>query len=512
MIDFEIYIMKIFSAEQIKSADQYTILHEPVSSIQLMERAATACKDWILKHKKSTETFYLFCGNGNNGGDGFALARMLYLSGKNTYVFTPLSKSFSEDAKINLDKLKQISGIEIRDLQEIFDFQFSENSIFIDALFGTGLNRNLDGEMAEIIQQINRYPQYKLAIDLPSGLFADHLNPPNFTVFKADETLSFQFWKKTFLHPETAIYCGNIHILDIHLHQDYISQTTTHQYNIDLDIIKNFYRPRNPFSHKGDFGKVCIVGGSFGMMGAEVLAVKAALKSGSGLTYALAPKCGYEILQTSCPEAMYLYGGENNIHHFNALENFSLGIGPGLSKQPEVAHALLSFLKTYTKPLVLDADALNILSDIPDGYHLIPKSSIITPHPKEFERLFGKTDNSYQRLDLAIKKAQELHITIVLKGHRTQIISPKGEVFYNITGNAGLSKGGSGDVLTGIITSLLAQQYSPLEASIFGVWLHGKAADLAILEIAQESLLATDVIQHISKAFRFLNESLSSSS
>ncbi len=493
--------MKIFTTDQIQQADQFTIAQEPITSTHLMERAAQVCSIWLLFHLKTKNQFAIFCGNGNNGGDGFAIARMLYLKGKDVKVFTYLQQPFSDDAKINLDKLKNFSGIEIFDLENTNPSDLLDKDIIIDALLGSGLNRNVEGKLTHLINTINTLPNYKVAIDLPSGIYADKNIEKDAVVLQVDETLSFQFWKKAFLHPETEKICGQVHILDIGIHPDFTRNTPSKSFVIDDQSVRKMYKPRFRFSHKGNYGKACIIGGSFGKIGAIILSVKAALRTGSGLTYALAPKCGYDIIQSTCPEAMYLYGGGNFVDNFKVEEDFCIGIGPGLSTNDEVQRYLVQFLENYLQPLVLDADALNIISLEPERLKLIPKNSILTPHPKEFARLFGNTKDSFDRLHLAIEKAKEMQIYIVLKDHRTQIITPDAEVFYNINGNVGLAKGGSGDVLTGIITSLLAQGYPPKEAAIFGVWLHGKAADLAVEETAEESLIASDVINSISKVF-----------
>ena len=497
--------MKIFSAEQIRKCDEFTTANEPILSINLMERAAQSCVDSLLKKFGYEQTFHIFCGNGNNGGDGFAIARMLYYCGFDVNIFIDKAiLKFSKDAEINFSKVKQISGIDVFHFDEVKNFDFKGNSLIIDAVFGSGLNRNLEGKTAEIIKLLNQLPFPKFSIDIPSGLFADKVLDENSTVFKADETLSFQFWKKAFLHPETGIYCGKVNVLDIGLNQKFIEKEPAENFVIDEDLIRKIYKPRNEFSHKGTYGKTTIVAGSFGKMGAAVLATKAALKSGSGLTFTLAPKCGYEILQTTCPEAMYLYGGEDFVSYFDVDEHSVVGIGPGLGTDPETENTFLQFLKNYRRPLVLDADALNIISKSTENLKLIPKNSIITPHLKEFERLFGKTLNSFERLELAQKKSDELEIYIVLKDHRTQIITPENKVYYNITGNSGMAKGGSGDVLLGIITSLLAQNYTPENACIFGVWLHGYAGDFAAEKHSRESMLPSDLIENLGEVFKFL--------
>lgn len=495
--------MKIFTAEQIRQCDQYTLKNEPVASLQLMERAAQSCVDWISENCNYHRSFAVFCGNGNNGGDGFAIARMLYLKGFDVDVFTNSKAGFSADAQSNFKTLKEISGISVMNFKEAGNYRFDSRTVIIDALFGTGLSRELQGEMKGLIELLNAQNNIKISIDVPSGLFADKMSSGNPVIFTADYTLSFQFWKKAFLHPETGKYAGKVHILDIRLSEDYIAETETDDFVIH-DRVKNIFRPRNEFSHKGTYGKATIIGGSYGKIGATVLATRAALKTGAGLTFTLAPKCGYEILQISNPEAMFVGGGEDVIDTFDPDENSVLGIGPGLGTGKKTSQSFLEFLGNYSKPLILDADALNIISEDAGNLQLIPKKSIITPHPKEFERLFGATENSFKRLELAKTKARELDIYIVLKDHHTQVVTPQGQVYYNITGNSGLAKGGSGDILTGILTSFLAQNYSAKEAAILGVWFHGKAAEYASERCSKEAVLPTDVIQAFGSVFEEL--------
>ncbi|AZA93328.1 Nicotinamide nucleotide repair protein [Chryseobacterium nakagawai] len=498
--------MKIFTAEQIRSWDQFTISHEPISSIQLMERASTVVANWISEHCKVHRKAVLFCGNGNNGGDGLAVARMLYLKGFDVDVFVNDPKGkFSEDASVNLERLREISEISVRKFDEVEHYPLDDNTIIIDALFGTGLSRPLADGYKELVDWINRKDTIKISIDVPSGLSTDAFFDRDSVVLKANYTLSFQCWKRSFLHPETGRYTGKVIILNIGLSEEYHENTETDYWVTDDSFAVSLFNPRNEFAHKGNYGKAIIIGGSYGKMGAAVLATKSVLKTGAGLTFALAPQCGYEVLQTSCPEAMFIEGGQQFISDFNIDKENTIGIGPGLGNHKDTQTGLLKFLKDYQSPLVLDADALNIISEDQKNHQLIPEKSIITPHPKEFERLFGKTENSFKRLELARVKAKELGIYIVLKDHHTQIITPVGDVYYNLTGNAGLAKGGSGDILTGILTSLLAQGYSEKNTCIFGVWLHGKAADFAAEKHSKESMLPTDVIDELGNVFTELN-------
>lgn len=498
--------MKVFTAEQIRKWDRFTISQEPVSSIQLMERASEALAGWISENCKNHKKIAVFCGTGNNGGDGLAVARILYMKGFDVDIFMKNIKGkVSDQASVNLKRLRDLSGISVREFKEADQYNFDSKTIIVDAMFGTGLSRPLEGIYKELVEVLNEKNALRISVDIPSGLPADTMFEENVVIFKADYTLSFQCWKKSFLHPETGQYAGKVIILDIGLHAEYLESENSDYFTVDEKLIDRIFKPRNDFSHKGTYGKVIIAGGSYGKIGAVVLATRSSLKTGAGLTFTLAPRCGYEVLQISCPEAMFIEGGAEYIEHFKAEDNTVYGIGPGLGTHAETEKGLLEFLKEYDAPLVLDADALNIISKNHNNLKLIPERSVITPHPKEFERLFGSTENSFDRLNLAREKASELNIYIVLKDHHTQIITPEGIVFYNITGNAGLAKGGSGDILTGILTSLLAQEYSEEEAGILGVWLHGRAADLASEKYSKESMLPTDVINTFGSVFEELN-------
>lgn len=497
--------MKILTAEQIRKWDRFTIENEPVSSIQLMERAAQACSNWISENCKNHKKIAVFCGNGNNGGDGLAIARMLYLKGFDVDIFIDSSQKFSEDAAVNFKKLRDFSGIYSKSFKDIDQYHFDSKTIIVDALFGTGLSRKIDGEYKILIDKLNERNNIKISIDVPSGLFTDSLTENNSTIFKADYTLSFQCWKKSFLHSETGKYTGKVIILDIDLSKAYISKTKTSDFVIDDSLVESIFKPRQEFSHKGTYGRATLVAGSYGKMGAAVLSTKSALRTGAGLTFTLAPQCGYEILQTSCPEAMFIEGGTQYIDKFEVEKDSVCGIGPGLGTRPETEKSFLQFLKKYSKPLIIDADALNIIAKDDKSLPLIPQNSIITPHPKEFERLFGSTENSFKRVELARKKAKDLQIYIVLKDHHTQVITPEGSVYYNITGNSGLAKGGSGDILTGILTSFLAQGYSEENTAVLSAWFHGKAADYAAEKYSKEAMLPTDVIHEFGNVFEELN-------
>ncbi len=496
--------MKILNARQIHEWDEYTINNEPISSNELMERAAGKCVHWIEENNLADNSFVIFCGKGNNGGDGLVIARMLSKKQCPVSVYIlEFGHLGTEDFQINLERLHNYPEVEIKFIQSEEHFPtINADEIIVDALFGSGLNRPLEGVTAKLVEHINKSGCKTISIDVPSGLPIDH--SAKGTIIKANDTLSFQVFKLAFLMQENFPFIGNVHILDIGLHPGFYKSVETDHEIIDEDIISSIYKPRNEFAHKGNFGHALIIAGSYGKMGAAVLCTKACLHSGAGLTTCHIPKCGYEIMQADVPEAMvmtdfnssFVTKVEDDLQKFD-----SIGIGPGIGTAAETKKLLQDVFNTYKKPLVLDADALNIISSDKELLKKIPANSILTPHPKEFERLFGKTEGDFERLRLAQRKAQELNLVIVLKGHHTSIATPGGKTYFNNTGNAGMAKGGSGDVLTGIITALTGQIKDTVEAAIFGVYLHGLAGDIAAEKYSEEAMVAGDIIENLGKAF-----------
>ena len=498
--------MKLFTAAQIHACDAYTIHASGISSVELMERAATKCTNWIRDKFPKDTLFVMLCGTGNNGGDGLAIARLLHQRGYGVKAFLlKLSKdnNMSEDCRANLLRLQAMDH-ELATIVEpdTFITDIPPHIVIIDAMLGTGLSRPTQGWVAAFINHVNQLPNKKIAIDIPSGLPADMVPDKDAAILKVQDTLSFQFYKRTFLHPETGVYAGNIHLLDIGLDKTFINATHTQYKTIDAEDATAIYKPRMPFSHKGTYGSALMAGGSYGKMGAITLSSKAALRAGAGLVTALVPGYGYHILQTAAPEVMCTTNGERVIEHIDGWQHMTAtGVGPGMGTDAKTAHALAAFIDACKTPIVVDADALNIIARQPELLARLPKGSILTPHPKEYKRLFGDNTNSMIQLDHARIQAMRYNINIVLKDHHTAVITTEGECWYNMTGNAGMATGGAGDVLTGIITGLLAQGYTPQEAAILGVYLHGIAGDIAAKELSQEALIAGDIIDYLGKAF-----------
>ncbi len=501
-------MLKIFTTEQVRKADQFTILNEPVSSSDLMERAARACFDWMndypdLKNKK----VLIFCGPGNNGGDGLVIARMLHGQQVRVTAFVAdESITKSEDFVFNLEKAKDC-GVDIQLYDSFTESSTDDNTLIIDALFGSGLSKPLEGKYKELVKTINLSHCIKIAIDIPSGLFAD--KPVDFTkdsIVKSDYTLSFQFPKLAFLFPENEYFTGDWHVLPIGLHNDFIKSEPCRNYFIEFSDAKGILKPRNRFSHKGTFGHALMIGGSKGKIGASVLMSKSCLRSGAGLVTAHLPACGYQVIQTAVPEVMVSKDdNENECTKLPHLDVYSaIAAGPGLGTGKDPAAMLKHLIQESKVPLLLDADALNIISKNRTWLAFLPKGTVLTPHPGEFERLIGKTSNGFERLEQLKEMCIKYTLNIVLKGAFTVVCSPLGNCYFNSTGNPGMATGGSGDVLTGMVTGLLAQGYNATEACILGVYLHGRAGDIAVAGNSYEALIAGDIIENFGKAFEEL--------
>ncbi len=497
--------MKILSAAEIRDWDQFTIQHEPISSIDLMERASLAVVKWLLKQYPAADSYGIYCGKGNNGGDGLAIARILHEQHFPVSVhILEFGHKGTDDFQTNLARLHQYPEIDIHFVQSTDQIHpIPESQVIIDALFGSGLNRALEGLTATLVEHLNQSGNDIISIDIPSGLFTDRSSKGAIAI-KAKHSLSFQCYKPAFLFAENSAYTGELHLLDIGLHPDYYRQLQVQLEITDAPLIRSIYKPRQKFAHKGHYGHALLVAGSFGKMGAAILSVRSCLHSGAGLVTCQIPGSGYPVMQSAVPEAMVVTD-KNELINTAVSADLSaydaIGIGPGIGTAGETIMLLHDLLDAYRHPVVLDADALNILGLQKDLLPLIPAGSILSPHPKEFERMFGQSVNDFDRAILAMKMAKELGLVIILKGHFTLIASPDGKGYFNPTGNPGMATAGSGDVLTGILTGLLAQGYHSLEAALLGVYLHGLAGDLAAAALSMEAMLAGDISDHIGKAY-----------
>lgn len=493
--------MTILNTAQIREWDRYTMQHEPIRSIDLMERAAAACTGWIMSKNWQHRRFRVFCGKGNNGGDGLAIARLLMESGIIPHVYILEGQQGSPDYEVNLQRLYRVSQeIEFLETKDSFP-EIEPGDVVVDALFGSGLNRPLLEPAAELVAHINQSGATVVSIDLPSGMFMDRCSA-GYPVVKARYTLSFQSPKLCFMVSENAEYVGDLQMLDIGLHEAYLQTISSTWQLTSANDIKAMYRPRKPWSHKGHHGHALVIGGAIGKTGAALLATEACLRTGAGLTSVYLLSEEYTAMNSRCPEAMTVAGNEmvkKNLSIYTAV-----AAGPGMGKDDIALHVISMLLDEFRSPLVFDADAINIIA-AQELLQQLPQGCILTPHPKEFDRLFGEHPDSFRRFETALKFSAENRCVVVLKGHRT-LVAVEGMGYFNSTGNAGLAKGGSGDVLTGIIVALLAQGYTPGEAARMGVYLHGLAADLALDQQSQESMLGTDLLKHLGQAFKMVGQ------
>lgn len=500
--------MKILSAEQIRRADQFTIENEPISSIDLMERASQQFTKWFCENFDKSNSIKIICGSGNNGGDGLAVGRLLLDKNYEVEVFTiTKGKQGSPDFEKNKKRLEGLTKIiDIGEPSEIP--RFEEKDIVVDALFGSGLARPVEGLHGQVIESINNSGSTVVSIDISSGLFCDELieNP---VAVNANFTVSFQLPKRAFFYSENDPFVGEWNVLDIGLDQKFIFDQESTIHWIGISEVKGLLKRRSRHSHKGNYGHALLIAGSKGKMGAAVLAGKACLHSGVGLLSVMPPSCGTIILQTALPEAMVSEneGIDYLQKHSIAFENYtSIGIGPGLEQQKETLQLLRAVLENANQPLVIDADGLNLLGANRELLEILPENSILTPHPKEFERLAGPSKNSRERAQLQLEFSQKRKVFVILKGGYTSISSPEGELYYNTLGNPGMATAGAGDVLTGIVTALLAQGYSPLQSALLSVFLHAKAGDLAAEKGSMEGLIASDIIANLPHSFRLLSK------
>ncbi len=495
--------MKIFKSSIVREADAYTIEHEPISSIDLMERAAGKCFNF-LKNNVSADKYYVFAGPGNNGGDGLVVARMLADYKKDVKVFiVKFTDKFSDDFKINLERLKNQNKVVVKEINAINFFpKIDSDIVIIDAIFGSGLSRPVEGFPAEVIKKINNLPNVCVAIDIPSGLFGEENNENiKENIIKADITLTFQFPKLSFLLPDNYEYVGNFYVLDIGIHKEFINRAETKWFYITKDDIK--LKNRSKFAHKGDFGHCFLFAGSYGKTGAAILSAKANLKSGVGLLTAYIPSSSYTAFQASVPEAMcYTFNEVELSYNLPDISKYDVvAVGPGIGTNRLSLSILDTLIQKSKSSMVIDADGLNLLASNTRLLELLPENTILTPHPGEFKRLVGNYKNDTEKLQKLTAFAEKYKVIVLLKGANTVVATPDKRLFFNSTGNPGMATAGSGDVLTGIIAALLSQKYNPLQAAVFGCYLHGLAGDLAFEYCGYEALTSGEIINYLPNAF-----------
>ena len=498
--------MKIFTTRQIAEIDKYTIENEPIRDIDLMERASDRMAGWLVKHIPLGKKLKIFAGPGNNGGDALAIARFMADSGYEAEVFLiDFGKGLKGSPEINWQRLEKQNRVSLNIIESDKDIPLTDSSeIIIDGLFGSGLSRPLEGLVSEVVKKINTGDATIISIDIPSGLMGED-NSGNIPehIIQADYTLTLQFPKISFFFAENEKFVGEWVVLPIGLHPDAIKKTNSSYHLMTRQEIAGILPQRSRFGHKGNMGHALLIAGSYGKMGAAILASRGCLHAGAGLVTTHVPRLGYQIIQTAVPEAMASIDPSDLMFtEFPDLSRFtSVGVGPGLDKKQNTRRALFRLLEQSDRPLVIDADALNILAEHPAWLSEVPENSILTPHPGEFRRLAGASENSYQRLMLQKDFSQKYKVVVVLKGAFTTVATPGGEVYFNPTGNPGMATGGSGDALTGIILGLLVQGLSPEQAARAGVYIHGLAGDIAKNDKSEEALIAGDIVESLGKAF-----------
>lgn len=497
--------MKLFTAEQIRDIDSYTIKNEPIKSISLMERAASAMFGWFIDSISKDKPVHVFCGPGNNGGDGLALARMLCRAGYSVSVcFLRFTENISADCTTNLDRLGE-EELDVCSINDISEFpEIFPETVIVDAIFGTGLSRPAEGLAAAAIKRINMLKTKVVSLDIPSGLFSEDNGGNDLdNVIKADITLTLQFPKISFLFPEADRAVGKFIVLPIGLHPLKIESTPSSITTTEAEYVLSILHKPQKFDHKGINGHGLLVSGSCGKIGASVLGARAALRTGIGLLTVHVPRPASDIIHNSVPEAMVQCDqSEVLVSEVYDVDKYkAIAIGPGIGTKPNTVLALEKLIRDYKGPMVLDADALNILSANKNLFADLPPDSILTPHPGEFERMAGKYDSSFVRIQKQKELAVKTACIVILKGANTSIAFPDGKVCFNTTGNPGMATAGSGDVLSGILLALLAKGYKSSEAAVLGVYLHGLAGDIAVENSGPESLIASDIIDNIGKSY-----------
>ncbi len=535
--------MKILRGEQIRRADEFTIMHEPISSIELMERAATSAYRKIRELLKSLDGSFrivVVCGPGNNGGDGLVIARKLHTDGYMPVVFLVSTGKLSSDCKYQVDVFKKLSPyfvmIESSDalvfiedalkakipenaslfktlnIESYHSFPFScADVIVIDALFGTGLNKEPQSIFSEVIHLINRMKEINekikvISIDIPSGLFCDDNSSNKGPVVMADYTLTFELPKMSFFLPSRAKFVGDFHIIPIGILPEAIEREDSNMFFITGEMVRKMLKKRKQWSHKKNYGHSLIIGGCYGKGGAIIMSAIGCVCSGSGLTSLLIPSYLVNAVYSVLPEVMIKPDKHDKLITDvpDLTEYTCIGIGPGLGTYEESVSVVKEVISRCKCPLVLDADALNILAMHKELINELPENSILTPHTGEFRRLFGTTATDEEELKKQVEFSVKHRIIIIHKRKYTVITHPDGRIYFNSSGNAALAKGGSGDLLTGMITGLISRGYTPGEASIIATYLHGFISDMFVQEGHEDSFLPAHTKSLISMAFKKL--------
>lgn len=500
--------MRIFNNETIRAIDKATIENENVTASDLVERASEAIANEIISRWRPNKPISIFAGFGNNGADALAVARILIEQGYNPeiFLFNIGGNMLSNECRICRDKLLELGDINFTEIVKNFTLPaLSSNHVVIDGLFGSGLNKPICGGFTTVIQYINESGATIVSIDVPSGMLGDwNANPINRNIIHANLTLAIQFPRLAFFLKDNAQLVGEWKVLEIGLSKEAIKNSATNFFLVEKSDIRCAIKKRNAFASKADCGSALIVAGSYGMMGAAVLSANAAIRSGVGKITVQSPQCGYNVMQVSAHEAMFVADKHELIltdiaprHTYDGI-----AIGPGIGTHEYTIQALEKFLKNTKQPIILDADALNCIALRPSLLNYIPSNSIITPHAGEFDRIFGEHKTDEARLRTALDRAKRYNIIIVLKGRHTAVVRHDGMIFFNSSGNASLATAGSGDVLTGLMAGFLAQGYVPEIASLIAIYVHGVAGEISSETHGIFGVKAGDIADNVGRALK----------
>jgi NAD(P)H-hydrate epimerase len=499
-------VLKILSVQQVREADAATISKKGISGLQLMEQAGSACCEWLLREMDPAFAFLIICGRGNNGGDGLVIARQLWHKGKIIHVVVvEQAGNGSRDFTTNLDRLQQECAISPLYIRSAAELNLPEGPfVVVDALFGSGLSRKLEGDLADIVRKINASGVPVISIDIPSGMPGDQAAEEKDAVIKASTTLTFGVVKPAFVLDRNTSCTGTWHLLDIGLDDGFIQSCETHWFMLEPADIATMLPQRQIAAHKGNFGHALLLAGSYGKAGAAILAAKACMRSGTGLVTVRIPSPCVDAIQSSVPEAMVSPdpGPATLNEGFDCTVYSAVGVGPGIGIDPQTGNVLKRIIQDFGGPIVLDADALNLLAMNRTWLSFLPHGSLLTPHPGEFARLAGKIEDPLERIQTAQDWSKRYGIYILLKGRYSALSCPDGQVIFNCSGNNGMARGGAGDALTGMITGLAAQGLPMFRAALCGMYLHGLAGDLAAEAQTAHAMSISDLIECIPAAFR----------
>ncbi len=473
-------MLNLLTSQQIREADAYTVATRPLSFYEMIEQAGSAVvRAFTARYPDRSRKISVYAGTGNNGGDGLVIARLLHDMGYRDVSARVVwfNTRGTDDFQANYTKVKEL-GIPHTDIRGIEGIPEEDAELVIDALLGTGLSRPLEGDWEILVEYLNGLEATRVAVDIPTGFPSEGPVVRGATMLEADHVITFQRPKVNFLLPESAAVIRHFEVVDIGLDEEFIQSSDSIFSMLMEEDIRRRLQPRRRFSHKGTYGNALIIAGSAETMGAALLCCAGSLHGGAGLTTACIPRSGLVSLNTHLPEVIAAPRDARSLFEISWNKYQSVAVGPGLGPSTESKELLVATLMQCKSPIVLDADAINLIAGNYEIMGMVPEGAVFTPHVKEFDRLFGSHASWWERLETGVERATHLGCTIVLKNQYTIIFTPEGKCIFNPTGSPAMATGGSGDVLTGLIAAFLAQGYEPVDAALMAVYIHGKAGRL----------------------------------